>query len=295
MSIRRDSMEPKQDLINRINSSYKKMSKGQKLIAEYILNNYDKAAFMTASKLGIKVGVSESTVVRFANLLLYDGYPRLQKALQELIRNKLTTVQRIEMSSDLNQSIVLRTVLKADMNNIRLTIDEIDNDVFDEIVNEIFHAKQVYVLGLRSSAPLAQFLGYYLNFIFDNVRIVTSGVSDIFEQLMRIGEGDLLIGISFPRYSSRTIEAMSFVKEKKAKVIAITDSLHSPLSISADRCLIARSDMASFVDSLVAPLSIINALIVAIGLRKKDEISNYFSELEKIWDEYNVYISKDKV
>lgn len=288
-------MEPKQDLINRINSSYKKMSKGQKLIAEYILNNYDKAAFMTASKLGIKVGVSESTVVRFANLLLYDGYPRLQKALQELIRNKLTTVQRIEMSSDLNQSIVLRTVLKADMNNIRLTIDEIDNDVFDEIVNEIFHAKQVYVLGLRSSAPLAQFLGYYLNFIFDNVRIVTSGVSDIFEQLMRIGEGDLLIGISFPRYSSRTIEAMSFVKEKKAKVIAITDSLHSPLSISADRCLIARSDMASFVDSLVAPLSIINALIVAIGLRKKDEISNYFSELEKIWDEYNVYISKDKV
>src|SRR5450759_2852594 len=144
MSIRRDSMEPKQDLINRINSSYKKMSKGQKLIAEYILNNYDKAAFMTASKLGIKVGVSESTVVRFANLLLYDGYPRLQKALQELIRNKLTTVQRIEMSSDLNQSIVLRTVLKADMNNIRLTIDEIDNDVFDEIVNEIFHAKQVY-------------------------------------------------------------------------------------------------------------------------------------------------------
>jgi len=262
MSIRRDSMEPKQDLINRINSSYKKMSKGQKLIAEYILNNYDKAAFMTASKLGIKVGVSESTVVRFANLLLYDGYPRLQKALQELIRNKLTTVQRIEMSSDLNQSIVLRTVLKADMNNIRLTIDEIDNDVFDEIVNEIFHAKQVYVLGLRSSAPLAQFLGYYLNFIFDNVRIVTSGVSDIFEQLMRIGEGDLLIGISFPRYSSRTIEAMSFVKEKKAKVIAITDSLHSPLSISADRCLIARSDMASFVDSLVAPLSIINALIV---------------------------------
>lgn len=295
MSIRRDSMEPKQDLINRINSSYKKMSKGQKLIAEYILNNYDKAAFMTASRLGIKVDVSESTVVRFANFLGYDGYPRLQKALQELIRNKLTTVQRIEMSSDLNQSMVLRTVLKADMNNIRLTIDQIDNDVFDEIVNEIFHAKQIYVLGLRSSAPLAQFLGYYLNFIFDNVRIVTSGVSDIFEQLMRIGEGDLLIGISFPRYSSRTIEAMSFVKEKKAKVIAITDSLLSPLSISADRCLIARSDMASFVDSLVAPLSIINALIVAIGLREKDDISNYFSQLEKIWDEYKVYISKDKV
>lgn len=288
-------MEPKQDLINRINSSYKKMSKGQKLIAEYILNNYDKAAFMTASRLGIKVDVSESTVVRFANFLGYDGYPRLQKALQELIRNKLTTVQRIEMSSDLNQSMVLRTVLKADMNNIRLTIDQIDNDVFDEIVNEIFHAKQIYVLGLRSSAPLAQFLGYYLNFIFDNVRIVTSGVSDIFEQLMRIGEGDLLIGISFPRYSSRTIEAMSFVKEKKAKVIAITDSLLSPLSISADRCLIARSDMASFVDSLVAPLSIINALIVAIGLREKDDISNYFSQLEKIWDEYKVYISKDKV
>ncbi|MGI6706851.1 MAG: MurR/RpiR family transcriptional regulator [Clostridia bacterium] len=288
-------MDQKQDLMHLINANYKRMSKGQKLIAEYILNSYDKAAFMTASKLGSKVGVSESTVVRFANALGYDGYPHLQKALQELIRNRLTTVQRIEMTSDLNQSMVLSTVLKADMNNIRLTIDEMNNDVFEAAVESILNARQVYVLGLRSAAPLAQFLGYYLNFILDNVRIVTSGVSDVFEQLMRINQEDILIGISFPRYSSRTIEAMSFTKTKGAKSIAITDSMLSPLVNHSDLCLTARSDMASFVDSLVAPLSLINALIVAIGIRKRDDVSEYFSKLEKIWDEYKVYLGKDRI
>ncbi len=287
-------MEQKQDLMHLINANYKRMSKGQKLIAEYILNSYDKAAFMTASKLGVKVGVSESTVVRFANALGYDGYPHLQKALQELIRNRLTTVQRIEMSSDLNQSMVLPTVLKADMNNIRLTIDEMNNDVFEAAVESILNARQVYVLGLRSAAPLAQFLSYYLSFILDNVRVVTSGVSDVFEQLMRINQDDILIGISFPRYSNRTIEAMSFTKAKGAKSIAITDSMLSPLVNHADFCLTARSDMASFVDSLVAPLSLINALIVAIGLRKRDDVSKYFSKLEKIWDEYKVYMGRDR-
>jgi DNA-binding MurR/RpiR family transcriptional regulator len=288
-------MDQKQDLMHLINANYKRMSKGQKLIAEYILNSYDKAAFMTASKLGSKVGVSESTVVRFANALGYDGYPHLQKALQELIRNRLTTVQRIEMTSDLNQSMVLSTVLKADMNNIRLTIDEMNNDAFEAAVESILNARQVYVLGLRSAAPLAQFLGYYLNFILDNVRIVTSGVSDVFEQLMRINQEDILIGISFPRYSSRTIEAMSFTKTKGAKSIAITDSMLSPLVNHSDLCLTARSDMASFVDSLVAPLSLINALIVAIGIRKRDDVSEYFSKLEKIWDEYKVYLGKDRI
>jgi len=287
-------MEQKQDLMQLINANYKRMSKGQKLIAEYILNSYDKAAFMTASKLGRKVGVSESTVVRFANALGYDGYPHLQKALQELIRNKLTTVQRIEMSSELNQSMVLPTVLKADMNNIRLTIDEINYDVFEAAVESILKARQVYVLGLRSAAPLAQFLSYYLSFILDNVRVVTSGVSDVFEQLMRINQDDILIGISFPRYSNRTIEAMGFVKAKGAKSIAITDSMLSPLVNHADLCLTARSDMASFVDSLVAPLSLINALIVAIGLRKRDDVSEYFTQLEKIWDEYKVYVGRDR-
>lgn len=284
----------KQDLINRIDNNYKKMSKGQKLIAEYILNNYDKAAFMTASRLGNIVGVSESTVVRFANVLDYDGYPKLQKALQELIRNKLTTVQRIEMSSELDKSMVLKNVLKADMNNIRLTIEEMNPEIFEDVVNSILNAKNIYVLGLRSAAPLAQFMGYYLSFIFDNVRIVTSGVNDIFEQLIHIDEGDLLIGISFPRYASRAIEAIRFCKERNAVTVALTDSMLSPLTAYADYTLLARSDMASFVDSLVAPLSLINALIVATGLVKKTDISSEFHELEKIWYNYNVYVEKDR-
>jgi len=271
----------KLDLINRIKAYYKKMSKGQKLIAEYILKNYDKAAFMTASRLGEVVGVSESTVVRFANVLDYEGYPKLQKALQELIRNKLTTVQRIEMSSELDKSRVLKSVLKADMNNIRLTIDEMNNDAFEAVVDRILQADNIYVLGLRSAAPLAQFMGYYLNFIFDNVKIVTSGVNDIFEQLIHIKSGDLLIGISFPRYASRAIEAMKFCKERGADTVALTDSMLSPLTTYADYTLLARSDMASFVDSLVAPLSLINALVVAIGIVKKMEISPFDSIIER--------------
>ncbi len=284
----------KQDLIHRIESYYKKMSKGQKLIAEYIMNNYDKAAFMTAARLGEVVGVSESTVVRFAGVLDYDGYPKLQKALQELIRNKLTTVQRIELSSELDQAVVLKSVLKADMQNIRQTIDETDNEVFNDVVNKFLQARHIYVLGLRSASPLAQFMGYYLNFVFDNVRIVTSGVSDIFEQLFHIGRGDLLIGISFPRYASRTIEAMRFSRERGAHTVALTDSMLSPLTDYADCTLLARSDMASFVDSLVAPLSLINALIVAIGQIKKAEISSRFHQLEDIWAEYQVYVEKYK-
>jgi DNA-binding MurR/RpiR family transcriptional regulator len=284
----------KQDLIHRIDSSYKRMSKGQKLIAEYIMKNYDKAAFMTASRLGSIVGVSESTVVRFANALNYDGYPKLQKALQELIRNKLTTVQRIELSADMDQSMVLKNVLKADMHNIRNTIEETDNEVFNDVIKKILEAENIYVLGLRSAAPLAQFMGYYLNFIFNNVRVVTSGINDIFEQLFHIGKGDLLFGISFPRYASRAIEAMKFSKAREADTVALTDSLLSPLTNYADYSLLAKSDMASFVDSLVAPLSVINALIVGIGQAKKDEISFGFHQLEDIWEEYQVYIEKEK-
>ncbi len=283
-----------QDLMHRINEKYKKMSKGQKLISEYIMNNYEKAAFMTASKLGSKVGVSESTVVRFANMLGYDGYPKLQKALQELIRNKLTTLQRIEMTSDLDESTLLKSVLKADMNNIRLTLEEIDIEAFDKVVESIFSAKNIYILGLRSAAPLAQFMGYYLSFMFDNIRLVTSGINDILEQLIHISPQDLLIGISFPRYARRTVEAMTFAKGKGARTVAITDTILSPLTSYADYILLARSDMASFVDSLVAPLSLINALIVAVGLRKKPDISSEFMELEKIWDEYQVYLGKDR-
>ena len=283
-----------QDLMYRINEKYKKMSKGQKLISEYIMNNYEKAAFMTASKLGNKVGVSESTVVRFANMLGYDGYPKLQKALQELIRNKLTTLQRIEMTSDLDESTLLKSVLKADMNNIRLTLEEVNKDDFDKVVESIFSARNIYILGLRSAAPLAHFMGYYLSFIFDNVRLVTSGINDILEQLVHISPQDLLIGISFPRYARRTVEAVNFAKGKGAKIVAITDAILSPLTSYADYILLARSDMASFVDSLVAPLSLINALIVAVGIRKKPDISSDFLELEKIWDDYQVYLSKDR-
>lgn len=284
----------KLDLINRIDKGYKRMSKGQKLIAEYILKNYDKAAFMTASRLGATVGVSESTVVRFANMLDYDGYPVLQSALQELVRNKLTTVQRLELTSELDKTTVLKNVLKADMNNIRHTINEINNDVFDDVVNRLLTAENIYILGLRSAAPLAQFMGYYLNFVLDNVRIVTSGTSDIFEQLIHIKSGDLFIGISFPRYANRTVDAVKFSKKRGATIVAITDSPVSPLTTYADYTLMAKSDMASFVDSLVAPLSLINALIVVIGMFKEAKILNKFNELERIWEEQNVYTGKSR-
>lgn len=286
-------MENNQGLIDRIKTLYKMMSKGQKLIAEYIMNNYDKAAFMTASRLGEVVGVSESTVVRFANMLGYEGYPRLQKSLQELIRNKLTTVQRIEMTSDLEQSEVLKHVLKADVSNIRATIEEIDLQVFENVVKSLLGARQLYIMGMRSAAPLAQFMGYYMSFMFDNVRIVTSGVNDVFEQLIHIGPGDVIIGISFPRYAGRTIDAMKYSKNRGATTIALTDSKLSPLTGYADHTLLAKSDMASFVDSLVAPLSLINAIIVATGLIKKQDIAADFNRLEKLWSEYRVYVEKD--
>lgn len=288
-------MDIKDNLLDRIKERYQTMSKGQKLIAEYITDHYEKAAFMTAAKLGEQVGVSESTVVRFANLLGYDGYPDLQKALRELIRNKLTTVQRIEMSADFNDpNILFKSVLKSDINNIRSTIEDIDEDTFNNVIDNIFEADTVYILGMRSSAPLAQFLGYYLSFILPNVRVVTSGVNDVFEQMIWISDKDLLIGISFPRYSARTVEAVHFAKERGAKIVAMTDSHLSPLTRWSDYTLLARSDMASFVDSLVAPLSLINALIVAVGQRKRGDVSQYFGELEKIWSEYNVYVGKEK-
>ncbi len=281
------------DLIHKINDSYPKMSKGQKLISEYILNNYDKAAFMTALKLGDKVNVSESTVVRYAMTLGYEGYPELQKAIQEMVRNKLTTIQRMEMTSELSKPMVLRSVMKADMNNIRATIDEINTDIFEEIIDEIYAAKRIYIMGVRSSAPLAEFLGYYLNYILDNVRIVTSGINDIIEQVVHIKEDDILICISFPRYSRKILEAMKFASGKKAKIIAITDSLLSPLAEYAKHSLVAHSDIASFVDSLVAPFSVVNALIVAIGLRKKEEVAEHFMELEHIWEDYEVYVDRE--
>lgn len=285
----------KQDLMRSIQVKFPRLSKGQKLIAEYILKHYDKAAFMTAAKLGSSVGVSESTVVRFANELGFSGYPKLQKALQELIKNKLTTVQRIELSNDfITQENALKGVLKADMENIRATLEKINHKTFEEVVNSLFNAKKIYIIGLRSSSALGEFLGFYLNLILDNVKVVAYGVSDIFEQMLNVSEDDVVIGIGFPRYATRTIEALAFAKSRNADVVAITDSLLSPLAARADYTLIAQSNMASFVDSLVAPLSVINALIIAVGLREKEKISSTFSTLENIWEEYQVYSYKDK-
>lgn len=283
-------MENTQDLMRLIQIRFPRLSKGQKLIAEYILKNYDKAAFMTAAKLGDKVGVSESTVVRFAIELGFSGYPKLQKALQELIKNKLTAVQRLELSNDFNnEENALRGVLKADIENIRATLEKINHNTFEEVVDEIFKAKRIYIVGLRSSTALAEFLGFYLNLILENVHIVSNGISDIFEQMLNLGEGDLVIGIGFPRYAVKTIDALEFAHSRNAEVVAITDSLISPLATKADYTLIAQSNMASFVDSLVAPLSVINALIIAVGLREKDKITDSFNRLEKIWQDYNVY------
>lgn len=286
-------MENAQELIQRLNHSGKKLSKSHRRIAECIVTHYDKAAFMTASRLGEYVGVSESTVVRFAAALGYEGYPQLQKALQELIRHRLTASQRFEMTTDMDHTQVLSKVMKADIQNIRATLDELDLNTFEEVVERFLEAKQIYILGLRSSAPIAQFFGHYLGFIFPNVQVVTSGISDVFEQLSRIGEDDLLVGISFPRYTSRTIEAMELARKKGASLVAITDGPLSPLHAAADLCLMAKSDMASFVDSMAAPLSLINALIVALGQRRRQQVAEYFEQVEQIWSDYNVYLGKN--
>lgn len=279
------------DLIHSITQQMPGFSKGQKLIAQYILAHYDKAAFMTAAKLGMTVGVSESTVVRFASELGFDGYPQLQRALQELIRNRLTSVQRMEVTSDqLGDGNILHKVLNLDIEKIRRTMEKASVEDFEQAVDAIVNAKNIYILGVRSASALSGFMSFYFNQIFENVRpINTTSASEMFEQIMRIKEGDVFIGITFPRYSKRTTNAAKFAKENGAKVIAITDSDLSPIAEAADHLLLARSDMASFVDSLVAPLSMINALIVAIGIRKKDEISSTYERLEQIWDEYNVY------
>lgn len=279
------------DLITKIQSELPGFSKGQKQIACFILEHYDKAAFMTASRLGVTVGVSESTVVRFATELGYDGYPHLQRALQEMIRNKLTSVQRMEVAGDrMGGRDVLQTVLHADTDMIRVTLDEIDRDAFQGAVDALMGAKRIYILGVRSSSALASFLGFYFNLLFENVTLVhTNSVSEIFEQVLRVGPGDVLFGISFPRYSKRTLSAMKYARDRGARVIALTDSQLSPLARVADHVLLARSDMASFVDSLVAPLSVINALIVAVGMSRRDEIEQTFNKLERIWEEYDVY------
>ena len=286
-------MENEQDLIARLNLSGKKLSKSHRRIADYIVAHYEKAVFMTASALSKAVKVSESTVVRFAVALGYEGYPELQHSLQELARHRLTAVQRFEMASDIPEKDVLPTVIRTDMQNIRRTVEQLDAAAFDQVVERLLAADSIYVLGLRSAAPLARFFSYYLHFIFDDVREVASGTSDVFETIARIRKTDVLVGISFPRYSNRTLEAMRFAHLSGAQVIGLTDGPMSPLNREADICLSARTDMASFVDSLAAPLSVINALLVALALKKKRELNGHLEKLEGIWDAYSVYLNKE--
>ena len=279
------------NLLKEIEVRLPTFSKGQKLISAYILNNYDKAAYMTAAKLGSIVNVSESTVVRFAIELGFEGYPELQHALQEMVRTKLTSVQRIEVTNSLiGDGDVLGKVLLSDADKIKRTLEEINREDFFGAVDDIAAASNIYVMGARSSASLAGFLAHNLGMIFDSVKLVqTSSSDEMFEQMLNVGEGDVLIAISFPRYSNKIIHAVNYAKSKGARVIAITDSQTSPIAMLADRKLLAKSDMASFVDSLVAPLSIINAIIVAVARKNQDALTQRLRRLEEIWDEYEVY------
>lgn len=283
------------DVLSRIENQMGTFSKGQRLIANFILNSYDKAAFMTANKLGNTVKVSESTVVRFATELGYDGYPAMQKALRDIVRNKLTAIQRIEVANDrMRDQDVLSMVMHADAENIRATMEGVDRASFEQAVSAILEARKVYIIGVRSASALADFLGYYFNMMLEDVIVVRiNSFSEVFEQILRVGEKDAVIGISFPRYSKRTVKAMGYAKDQGATTIAITDSDASPLTEIADYALMANSDMASFVDSLAAPLSLVNALIVAVSRKKNEELSGTFIKLEQVWDEYQVYQKSD--
>lgn len=287
---------PDAKLFDKLQEIMPTLSKGHKKIAEFIMTRYDKAAFMTASKLGTIVGVSESTVVRFATELGFEGYPELQRALKEYTSNKLTTVQRIDVMNDqLSGNDVYEKVLNMDIDKIRKTLEEGDRDEFYRTVDTLCAAKNIYVIGARSAAVLARFLSFYFNMMFDNVKLVhTTSTSEMFEQILNIGENDIMIGISFPRYSTHTVKAFRYAHEQGAKVIAITDSKASPLAEYADNMLLARSDMVSFADSLVAPMSVINALIVAVGMRKSDYVVKNYERLNAVYDEFEVYEKTDK-
>lgn len=279
------------DFLTLLDEKSKDFSKGQKRIAQYIKEAYDKAAFMTASRLGQTVGVSESTVVRFAVDLGYDGYPSMQKAMQEMVLNRLTSVQRIEVANDrLGNQDVISMVVRSDIEKLRQTEETVSREEFNHAVNAILKAKRVYILGVRSVAPLANFLGYYLNYMFNNVHVI-SGMStgEMFEKIVGVNSEDVVIAFSFPRYSSSTTKGARYCCSAGATVIGFTDSKLSPLGQCCDHVLIAKSDMVSLVDSLVAPLSLINALIVAIAAKREKELSRTFENLERIWDEYNVY------
>ncbi|EQK40886.1 MULTISPECIES: MurR/RpiR family transcriptional regulator [Peptostreptococcaceae] len=289
MNETKDFKDSKQ-LIDDIQKQYPRLSKGQKLIAQYLISSYDKVAFMTASKLGEEVGVSESTVVRFANALGFSGYPKLQDALQELIKNKLTTVQRVEMNQEYSDDCkILSKVLKSDIDNIKDTLENLDERMFQQASDKLLNARKIYILGMRSSFSIAQYLGFYLDIILDNVHIIRMDMGDAFEQVVRITEEDVVVAISFPRYSKKSYQVVDYARSKGAHIISMTDSLFAPIATVADTTLLVKSNMASFVDSLVPALSLSNALVVSIGMKEKDDIKEYFDDLEKIWEKFSVY------
>ena len=279
------------DILSILKSKAPEFSKGQRMIARYIMESYDKAAFMTANRLGKTVGVSESTVVRFAVDLGFEGYPSMQKAMQEMVLNRLTSVQRIEVTNDrIGDQDVVSMVLQSDIEKLRQTSETVDRDAFRASVNAVLGAKRIFIIGVRSAAPLANFLGYYLNYMFNNVHIVTaSGAGEMFERIVGIDEKDAVIAFSFPRYCATTVQAAEYCRSAGATVVAITDSEGSPLGRTADHVVCAKSDMVSLVDSLVAPLSIVNAFIVAIASKREKELHRTFEALEQIWQQHQVY------
>ena len=282
-------------VLQTIRAGMDSFSKGQKRIAAFILDNYDRAAFMTAAKLGETASVSESTVVRFAAQLGYDGYPDMQKALQELIRGRLTSIQRIQVSRDqMTGSDILGSVMQRDMNSIHDVIERLDREEFERVVDKLLHAKHIYILGVRSSSFLAGYLNFYLHLIFKNVTLVqSSAAGEIYEQLVHIGPGDVLVSISFPRYSKMAIHAVEFACQRGGDVVAVTDSPMSPMYKMASASLLASSDMISFVDSMAAPLSLLTALILAVGQQRRDDLSATLAEMEQVWSKYSIFGKED--
>ena len=286
---------PVDSVLKRINERYKSFSKGQKRLADFIMKNPDEAVFMTAARLGEKVGISESTAVRFAVSLGYKGFPQFRAALEEVVMNHMTSLQRMEAANNyIKRDEVLHSILLSDIDKIKATIELCDTETFRNAVKTILEARRVYIIGIRSCAPLAEFFGLYLRQIVDEVTVVSStSINEIFEQMIRINEEDVAIGISFPRYSMRTLKAIEFANSRNARIINITDSVHSPMNLYSSCNLLAKSDMASIVDSLVAPLSLINALLVALCMEREEEVAGTLTMMEKLWDEYQVYSRDD--
>lgn len=288
-------MEEQCDVADRISGQYAGMSKNQKAIAEFILEHMDQAVFMTAAKLGEALGISESTVVRFAARIGYAGYPEFQKALEERVRGRLNSIREIDAKyGNSSQSELLTSVMTADMEKLHYTMEHLDAAAFEAAVEILMKADNVYIMGLRSNQPLAGFLHFYLNMIRGGVHLLnTTSISETFEQMIRIGHRDCFVGISFPRYSMRTLKAMEFASDRNARVIAVTDSANSPMNLYSSCHLLARSDMVSIVDSLVAPLSVINALVVALCLRCPGEVQKNLEMLEETWNNYQVYLNDE--